>query len=315
MARSIFQNHFHIVLVEPGNSLNIGAVARAMSNFGFANLHLVSPQNYKPDIAETAACWATDVLAGANMHDDLDSALAPMTQVVGFSAREGADRPRHLTLPEWVDQVAENLAKNLAENLAENLTAVEDKEEAKAGAKEGGEPSASQTTDNPGPQYALLFGPEDHGLERRHLNACRWLVRIPSRGANPSFNLSQSVLLALYEITRALGGAAVEHSTTHPHFTEPRVMPTQGEFSQLDKLVTEAGVRSRFLGHGTPRPIPAMVRHLFRRIDPDKRDMGILMGLFGKINRALEGAFKPAEYQDPEGYAEGEEPWRKEEGK
>ncbi len=30
---------FHVVLVEPGNSANVGAVARAMANLGFAHLH------------------------------------------------------------------------------------------------------------------------------------------------------------------------------------------------------------------------------------------------------------------------------------
>ena len=47
--------------------------------------------------------------------------------------------------------------------------------------------------------------------------------------------------------------------------------------------------QSGYFGKGTPRPIPRMVKGLFRRIDPDVREMGILMGLFGKIHRALAG--------------------------
>src|SRR3954471_1941851 len=35
--------HLHIVLVRTRNPLNIGAVARAMSNFGFDSLRLVNP--------------------------------------------------------------------------------------------------------------------------------------------------------------------------------------------------------------------------------------------------------------------------------
>ena len=264
--------NIHIVLVEPGNSLNIGAVARAMGNLGCSNLHLVSPPDYKPEVAANSACWATGILDSARVYTSLDEALAPMAQVVGFSAREGADRPRVISLPQWAAQIA---------------------------------------ADPPGP-VGLLFGPEDHGLERHHLTHCRWLVRIPSAAANPSFNLSQAVILALWQINQAGEGLAPpRHGLAPPRQGlaaapetdslavvdrplpgeegNPRRAATMEEFAQLDRLVDEVLTRCRFYGSGTPRPIPDMVKHIFRRTDADKRDMGILMGVFGKINRALAG--------------------------
>ena len=39
-------DHFHIILIEPQESLNIGSVARAMQNLGFSHLHLVAPRGY-----------------------------------------------------------------------------------------------------------------------------------------------------------------------------------------------------------------------------------------------------------------------------
>ena len=153
------QQHLHVVLVEPGDSLNVGAVARAMSNLGFANLHLVAPPRYDAARAAISACWATPLLAQARVHDDLGAALADMRHVVGFAAREGRHRPQQQLLHEWAGRLAQQ----------------------------------------PPVRTALLFGPEDHGLTQEHISHCQWLVRIPSAAENPSFNLAQAVLLALYE--------------------------------------------------------------------------------------------------------------------
>ena len=230
----------HVVLVEPGDSLNIGAVARAMSNLGFRHLHLVAPQRYDPERAATTACWGAPVLECAHIHATLAEALADMEQVVGFSARHGADRPRHLVLDEWCARLA-------------------------------AEPAA---------RTALLFGPEDHGLHTEHLEHCRWLIRIPSTDANPSFNLAQSVLLALFELSRP------DWSAVAP---EAKQRPTLRELTQLDRLVDKVLRQVGYFNKGTPRPIPRLVKHLLRRLDPDLREGRVLTGMFGKIHRALSG--------------------------
>ena len=233
-------DHLHVVLVEPGDSLNIGAVARAMTNLDFRHLHLVTPPRYDPERAAITACWATDMLAGARHHDSLESAVADMEHVVGFTARHGKNRPRHLLLPEWVERI----------------------------------------TAQPPVPTALLFGTEDYGLRREHLVHCNWLIRIPSSGENPSFNLAQSVLLALFELSRQNWG-------TTP--AAPRILPASSDFVQLQTLVDEALTRSQFFKLGTPEPLPGMVKHLLRRMEPDAREMRVLLGMFGKINRALAG--------------------------
>ena len=234
-------NRFHVVLVEPGDSLNVGAVARAMSNLGFMNLHLVAPPRYNREQAAVTACWATDLLDGARIHSTLAEALAPMEQVVGFTARHGRHRPQHVTLSQW----------------SATLAAA------------------------PPPETALLFGPEDTGLRSEHLSACRWLVRIPSGAANPSFNLAQSVLLALFEVSRL-------------HWEDLAAPPgpppaREADLQQLERIVEEVLVRSGFYGKGTPAPLPDLIKHLLRRIGPDAREMPVLMAMFDRINRTLSG--------------------------
>jgi len=247
-------DHVHVVLVEPGDSLNIGAVARSMSNLGFRHLHLVAPPRYDPERAAITACWAVHLLAQAQFHDSLAAALADMEQVVGFTARHGRNRPRHLLLPEWTARVE---ARPLA-------------------------------------RTALLFGAEDDGLRREHLAHCHWLVRIPSTEENPSYNLAQSVLLTLFELSRPTWGETPQ---------QPRRLPPARDFYQLEALVDEVLTRCRFYKDGTPEPIPDLVKHLLRRMDPDARELRTLLGVFGKINRALAGKVPLAE---PEG---GGKPW------
>lgn len=79
-----------IVLVSPRNPLNIGAAARAMSNFGVRSLHLVNP--YDRAFAEArSAVKSRYILEAAQIHNNLSDALAGCRLVVGTTASEGRD--------------------------------------------------------------------------------------------------------------------------------------------------------------------------------------------------------------------------------
>jgi tRNA/rRNA methyltransferase len=71
-----------IVLIQPRNPLNIGAVARAMTNFGFADLRLVAPYDLAFREAQSAV-RARDVLARATVFPDLAAAIADCRFVAG----------------------------------------------------------------------------------------------------------------------------------------------------------------------------------------------------------------------------------------
>ena len=73
-----------IVLVEPKNSGNVGAVARAMANFGFSNLILVNPKcNHKSQTARNRAKWAQDVLKKAKVVKSLSSIKLTLVATTG----------------------------------------------------------------------------------------------------------------------------------------------------------------------------------------------------------------------------------------
>ena len=152
-----------VVLVATRNPLNIGAAARAMSNFGFSRLRVVNP--FGPAYREArSAVGAGNVLADAEEFGNVAEAVADCSLVVGTTAV----RHRHL------------------EHALERL---------EAGAKKIRRRLASS-------RAALLFGSEKFGLTNDELSHCHWLMRIPTSEQNISMNLGQAVAVCLYELIR-----------------------------------------------------------------------------------------------------------------
>lgn len=57
-----------VILVDPGNSGNVGAIARSMANFGFSKLILVNPKcNHLSQTARNRAKWGNNVLEKAKV--------------------------------------------------------------------------------------------------------------------------------------------------------------------------------------------------------------------------------------------------------
>jgi TrmH family RNA methyltransferase len=157
-------DQLRVVLVATRNPLNIGAAARAMSNFGFLNLCLVNP--YEPSFREArSAVGASDLLASAHVFPTVAEAVADCTLVVGTTA-VGSREVRHPV--KGLQDAAPLIRKRLV-----------------AGS------------------VALLFGSEKFGLSNEDLSHCNWLVRIPTREEHRSMNLGQAVAVCLYELARS----------------------------------------------------------------------------------------------------------------
>src|SRR3712207_1510963 len=74
-----------VVLVAPRNPLNIGAAARAMSNFGFLHLRVVNP--YEVAYAEArSAVNASRVLDQSQQYHTVAEAVADCTLVAGTTS-------------------------------------------------------------------------------------------------------------------------------------------------------------------------------------------------------------------------------------
>jgi tRNA/rRNA methyltransferase len=156
-----------VVLVASRNPLNIGAAARAMSNFGFSQLRLVTP--YAPALEGAAsAVGAVELLKQAEVFDSVAEAVRDCPLVIGTTAagRRQLEQPLH-SLPEASPRILAAMAEA---------------------------------------PVALLFGSEKRGLSNEELSYCDALLRIPVRDEHSSMNLGQSVAICLYELARGFGG-------------------------------------------------------------------------------------------------------------
>jgi tRNA/rRNA methyltransferase len=143
--------------------LNIGAAARAMSNFGFRHLRLVQPYDAAWREARSAV-GAQAVLAGAGVFPSLAAAVADCTLVVGTA---GVSRRDLKHTVRRLEAAAPLIRRRL-----------------RAG------------------HVALVFGSEKFGLSNEDLSHCHWLLRVPTRAGHESMNLGQAVALCLYELVR-----------------------------------------------------------------------------------------------------------------
>ena len=241
-------DNLRVVLVAARNPLNIGAAARAMSNFGVRRLRVVNP--YEAAFREArSAVGAADLLAKAEQYDDVGAAVADCRLVVGTSAVG----PRELQHP----------LKRL---------------------EEGGRELRRQLKDGP---VALLFGSERFGLSNVEMSHCHWMMRIPTREEHGSMNLGQAVAVCLYELIRGRKMAAPKNKnakTTAPKTTakQKRILATSGQFERLTQVLLEV---LRASGYVKPRIVAAegKLRRLVRRMELNANDAEVLLGMLRQV--------------------------------
>ncbi|MBM3308662.1 MAG: RNA methyltransferase [Candidatus Altiarchaeales archaeon] len=157
-------DNFSVVLVEPKYDGNIGSVARIMKNFGFSRLVLVNP----PKLGKEARAMA--------MHgrDIMENAV----KLKSFKQLEG--RFDFLVATSSVTATDKNYLRTpiLPEHLSRTL-------EVKG-------------------NIALIFGREDIGLSNEEIESCDLLLNIPSNPEYPTLNLSHSVGILLYELSKGI---------------------------------------------------------------------------------------------------------------
>lgn len=156
-----------LVLLRPRNADNLGAIARAMKNFGLTDWVVVSPN---PQLLEAPglnrlAVKAGELLETVRRVDSLAEAVADCAWVVGTTMRLVEGR-RRLTPKELAQEAGERAAE----------------------------------------RWALVFGDERSGLTNDDLAQCHALSFIPSADAQPSLNLAQAVVVYGYELAMARRG-------------------------------------------------------------------------------------------------------------
>jgi tRNA/rRNA methyltransferase len=192
-----------VVLVAPQLGENIGAAARAMLNFGLADLRLVAPRDGWPNEAARAnASGADQVIDGAHVFETPADAVADLSLVLATTAR-----PRDMT----------------KDVLAPAEAAAALREASARGERAG-----------------LLFGRESTGLDNDALALADALVMAPCNPGFASLNLAMAVLLVAYEWFKA-GAGAPARGPSSPRPRAATKAELMGLFAQLEAELDACG--------------------------------------------------------------------------
>lgn len=193
-----------IILVHPQLGENIGMVARAMANFGLAELRLVNPRDGWPsEKAVSAASKADHVIEAARVFSSLEEAVADLNFVYATTARDRYGY-KEVRSPVFAAQTL-------------------------------------RTRFRAGEATGILFGRERTGLTNEEIALADELVTFPVNPAFASLNLAQAVLLMSYEWMKT-GMASLEDTAFQALPQRPaKKDELQGLFDHVEEALDARG--------------------------------------------------------------------------
>ncbi|MBR9692237.1 RNA methyltransferase [Candidatus Woesearchaeota archaeon] len=215
-----------IILIEPKNSGNVGAIARSMANFGFSKLILVNPKcNHLSQTARNRAKWAQDVLKKAKVVNKIPK----LQTLVATTAKIGTDYniPRSPISPAQLSSVCKG-------------------------------------------NIGLIFGRESIGLTNQEIQQADFVVTIPASKKYPVMNLSHSVAILLYELSK-------ENHTAH-------IIPaSKADKAQILKLLNKTLNKMSFATASKKQTQKTIWKRILGKSFLTKREAFALMGFFKKL--------------------------------
>ncbi len=158
-------NKFGFILVNPQLGENIGACARALKNFGFTNLNIVSPRDPWPNTkARMTSVGAYNIIQKAKIYKSVSEAVKQFDLVFASTARRRDVNKKHISIINFVKLLSKHKKSNIG----------------------------------------IMFGPEASGLSNHDLSLSNFIIQIPTSNKLTSLNLSHAVIVICYEIFRSL---------------------------------------------------------------------------------------------------------------
>jgi TrmH family RNA methyltransferase len=234
-----WKDNISFILVEPQEPGNIGAAARAMKNMGFSRLELVHPGYFFSSEAKQMACQGITILENAKVHTNFTDAIEDKNLVIGTTRRLGRRRGLIVPLKESVRRIMTVSKKN---------------------------------------KVAILFGRERIGLTNAEIDACGFLVTIPSNPEAASLNLAQSVMLVTYELSQKTYKTVLPELVKHEELA-----PLYSKIEATLKLL-------EFIPRGDAdleKKIMKNLRHLIGRAGLTEWELKMLYGLCAQVEKKL----------------------------
>lgn len=242
-----------IILIHPQLGENIGAVARAMGNFGLKDLRLVAPREGWPnDMAYRAATNSADILDQVKVFATTQEAIADLHYVLATTAR-GREREYSVLNP-----------RHAVEQLR---VRTEERE-----------------------RVGIMFGPERTGLINEDIVLANALVTIPTAPEKASLNIAQSVVLMAYEwfmianwqnvsasATTSARASAVNMDKGNRAATREEM---QGFFDHLERYLDESDF---FKGEEKKPSMWRNLRHFFLKGQATEQEVRTLHGMIKSL--------------------------------
>jgi tRNA/rRNA methyltransferase len=158
------QNKFGFILVNPQLGENIGACARALKNFGFSNLNIISPRDGWPNTkARMTSVGAYNIIKSAKIYNNVTDAIKKFDLVFATTARKRDINKKHISIINFIKLLSKHKKLNIG----------------------------------------IMFGPEASGLSNYDLSLSNFIIKIPTSSKLTSLNLSHAVIVVCYEIYRS----------------------------------------------------------------------------------------------------------------
>jgi tRNA/rRNA methyltransferase len=240
-----------VILIEPENAGNTGAICRAMKNFDFEELLLVAPK-FDTDSTDlrNRAKWANDLVDKIEIIKKYDAKILKKLRkdfdyLIATTARVGRDY-NILRSPITPEQLAERLGEL-------------DKDK------------KSKKNINIG----IVMGREGSGLNNEEIELMDFTVTIPTSKKYGTMNLSHATTIILYEIFKKV---SEENIISHINpISEP-------EKKQLLKLLDESMDKMHFLNEDKKDTQRIVWKKMINKSFLSKREAYALMGFLKKIN-------------------------------
>lgn len=252
-----------IVLVQPENPDNIGAVCRAMKNMGLKDLRLVNPPADWLTKSEKMAVSAHDLLKSAKVFYSLPKAVEDRRLVVGTTRRGGPRRGFFVKFHEAMEMILK---------------------EEESGC------------------VAILFGRESKGLDNDSLSQCNWVTTIPVHPSYPSINLAQAVMVVAFKLferrfenadlfqfqSAALNPKRGRHRAAKAMTELPNPLPHLMTQSEVEETLDRFEIGLRALGYSKSKDILPRIRKTFggllKRSGLLEREAQMLKGIARRIS-------------------------------
>ncbi|MDJ0599509.1 MAG: RNA methyltransferase [Crocosphaera sp.] len=235
-------NKVRIVLVEPAGPLNVGSVARVMKNMGLNQLILVKPHCDR--FSDEARRMAVHGIEVLEKSQVVDNIPEALKGCQRIIATTG----RSLSLPTHLETPREALPWLLKEEL----------------------------------NTALMFGPEDRGLNNEELNYAQRFVSIEANPDYPSLNLAQAVAVCSYELYQAAQDSL--DSKTDLCFNLASFEMLEGYYQHLEAVLLKIG----YLYPHTAKARLEKFRRLYNKANLTTEEVALLRGILRQLDWACQ---------------------------